>query len=306
MYSLKMHIFLTCFISFYLTFQICAGIGVTISKSGITFDNEANTHISTDEELISFGVTREAWKNYFAQIGRRTDFNEIYYRDPTPPNGNMFSEWGTTSHLAEHDDPNETVEPTKTISQFVEAKILEQSAVPEAVATDGCTNHLKDQDIQCSFKLSTSKSNTVTSSWTYTGGLSVKQDFKIRLSDLLSIGTDITLTASVGHTDTKSEAVTITTETGVVVHKVKPGKSIVANLISERGTMKVQIQYRVSLFGYTIIRGKHHTYRMPTSLALPFDKRTKYITQVVEIGSYSRGRIELVDGETQRVVSSTY
>ena len=90
-----------------------------------------------------------------------------------------------------------------------------------------------------------------------------------------------------------------------------PGKSVIAKLVSSRGTSrgtdKYRVRYRVSLDGQTIVylpkeSSKKNTFIYDTNMLLPDDKRYIYATQVIEVDFYSGGTITVEDQATKEVL----
>ena len=296
MNPLTMYIFVISFIFYYFTIQtVSAGLSVKITDSNDIFaDFPSDFHQSTDDELKSFGITSDNWKKVLAAKGYSSDYPiSIYYHDPTSPLG------GSPIYA------NRNLKPSVTNVEIVEAIPLNQSAVPEIVSTKTCSNKSNSTSIHCHFQLSSSVTDTFSSSWTQSFGVDVNAEISVGFEGFGDASLGTTISTTFDKSASKEQSVTLSDETGVDID-LAPGKSVIAKLVSTRGTAKYQVTYRTYIKGMTVIfwdNPKHGIlFLADTTKTVPKDKFYKYATQVIEVGFYSGGTVTVEDAVTKDVL----
>jgi len=161
-----------------------------------------------------------------------------------------------------------------------------------------------NSNVSATFDASISEtvSNTTESDWSEEDSVSVSQSFSYDVSFLGSGGggeTSFDYTHTWGQGGSESQSIDVGSEQGVSV-TLNPGQSVVAELNASRGTMKIQIVYKVYLTGTTAVNYNptwkdHHFWDLGISGVMNPGGISNEIlvTEVIELGYYSNGEVVL-------------
>ena len=254
-------------------------------------------HIITDTERATFQLKdsqlKEAVKTYF---GKKPD--DAYLHSPTKHDLYNTYNW----------------QQTQTVIVSTSAEILAVTSEPQILKTQTFEN---DSSKEATFNVSISDSVTdsVTSSWQQGGEFTVDQKIKYNVEILGTGGggeTGFSYTDSWGASDSKSQQVTVGSNSGIEV-QLQPGESVVAELSAYRGVMKVRVRYNSYLIGttannYSKTYKGHHFWDFSTPSVMSTSSISNSIVTVedMDLGYYSNGKVTLVDSETKAVKEERY
>lgn len=278
---------------------IYASIDIKIEAS----DNEAersvdvsgtNVDIISDTERNTFQLSDNNLKNAIrAYFGKRPD--DAYVRSPTP--------WGDLYSSYNWPQVSRSLTPQR-------ARILEVSSQPTIVLTQVFKNN--------STKTATFKAmiqqqvqNTVSSTWSKGGELTIGQEinygFDIKVASVTG-KTSFSYTSKWGSSVTKTEAVTVGSESGVQI-TLEPNQSVTAELYATRGSMKIQVDYEATLSGNTAVNygstyKGHHFWSLDINAVLSAGglSRSAQSSEVISLGYYSDSRVVIRDSRTADVL----
>ncbi|GKX42116.1 hypothetical protein SOASR015_11500 [Pectobacterium carotovorum subsp. carotovorum] len=252
----------------------------------IISDTERDTFQLNDRQL------KRAVGVYFGK-----EPNDAYLRSPTPW-GDLYKKYGWQQ-------VSRTLRPVRT-------RVINQSSAPVIVMEQSFKN---ESSVAATFhvKISQNVQNTVKSSWSTGGKLTVGQKINYGVKfPALSIGgeTSISYEQSWGIGGEKSQTVTLGTESGVQV-LLQPGQEIIAELVASRGAMKVQVDYSASLSGQSAVNYNppykgHHFWGLNIISIMSDSKISNSITssETIDIGFYANSRIVIRDKKNGQTVAT--
>nr|AAB41454.1 follicle-specific yolk polypeptide-4 [Galleria mellonella] len=208
-----------------------------------------NVDIITDNERYTFQLTDNNLKNAVqSYFGQRPD--DAFLRSPTPW-GDLYQVYGWP-------------QVARSLSSS-ESKYLQVSSKPSIILTQHFRNN-STQPATFKAQIQQQVQNTVTSTWEKGGELTVGQEIEYGFDiKVVSVGgkTSFSYTSRWGESVSKSETVTVGSESGVEI-TLEPGQAIIAELLATRGTMEIQVDYEATLSGATAVnyantfKGHHH------------------------------------------------
>ncbi|CAH0403637.1 unnamed protein product [Chilo suppressalis] len=276
-----------------------------ISVNVVASDNEAeravelagnNVDIISDNERSTFQLSDSRLKDAVrANFGKRPD--DAYLRSPTP--------WGDLYSSYDWPQVTRTLSPQK-------ATILEVSSQPTIVLTQHFENN-STKPATFTAKIQQSVQNTVTSSWEKGGELTVGQDIEYGFDiKAVSVGgkTSFSFTSKWGESVSKSESVTVGSESGVTI-TLDPHQSVVAELYATRGSMRIKVDYEATLSGVTAINYSkpyqgHHFWALAINSVMSSGNipRSVKSSEVIKMGYYSNSHVVIKDAHTKTMLYS--
>lgn len=256
--------------------------GSTAEASSVKVSG-AIVHVITDSERSIFGITdshlKEAVSAYFGKSP-----NDAYLHSPTPW-GDLYKTYGwpqVQSHL-----------------EVISSEVLGLTSEPVGLATRKFTNN-GTTPATFSADLSDTVTESTETNWSETHGLEVGQtiSYGVEFSGV-NIGgeTSMSYTSEFGRGGSQSKEVSVSATSGVSF-TLDPGKSATVNLSASRGTLKIEVKYRVSLTGDTAVNYNptykgHHFWALPiNSVMSAAGIQTTYeMTETIEVGYYANGEI---------------
>ncbi|XP_013199194.2 spherulin-2A [Amyelois transitella] len=282
-----------------LTFPALVLASIDIEVSG-KFDHDHSNlkvyysgkqvDVITDKERNTFelndGKLKDAIAAYF---GRRPD--DAYLRSPTPWN-DLYRSYGWNQVLR-------TLTPKR-------GKILGISSQPTIVMQQVFENNsTKPADFDVGIHQTVQ--NTVSSSWSKSGDLTLGQEIKYGFDlEVLNGGvtTAFRYTSSWGENTQKSESITIGSTAGMKI-LLQPGQAVLASLHATRGTIKIELEYEASLSGDAAVnyddayRG-HHFWGLDVGAVMASNnlQNKKVSREIIEFGFYSESKVVVNDKNT--------
>lgn len=271
------------------------GIDISI-KAGLTRETSSVgvvgsvQHVITDTEVKTFGIQDKALKNAIGKfVGKNP--NDAYLHSVTPW-GDLYKTYGW--------------DQVETVLVVESATITGITSEPVIVAAQVFSNNSSHKG---TFNVSISDlvANTSTSTWSKTNTINVEQKFTYKV-EFLGVGaggeTSMSYSQEWGESKTETLTVTVGTSSGVTM-ELAPGQSVEAILSASRGVMKIRIVYKAYLKGETAINynppypahNGHHFYAIDIGAVMGEGgiPNLKTFTQDIEIGFYSKSKIEIKD-----------
>lgn len=251
------------------------------------------THVITDNEVNSFGITDGPLKNAVnTNFGRSP--NDAYLHSPTPWN-DLYNSFGWPQ--------------VQTTVRPISATVTDWSSKPLIVATQKFVNNsTKAGDFNVS--ISEQQANTIESNWSVTKTVDVTQTINYGIQFLGSGGggsTAFSYSQSWAQGGSESQTTTLGSAQAVSV-TLQPGQSVVATLTANKGTMTVQVVYEATLSGWTAINydptyNGHHFYGLDIngvmgSAGIP---QTIQFTDTLTVGYFMDATVQLSDTTGQPV-----
>lgn len=278
-------------------------MGITISiiagddqKSSSVSASGSIQHIITDTERNTFKLSDDGLKKAVDKyFGKRP--NDAYLHSPTPWD-DLYKRYGWPQ--------------VQTIVRPTKAEILSITSEPTIVATRIFKNN---SSVKGTFNagIEESVTDTVTSSWSTGGTLTIGQEIEYGIKFL---GSGVSGTTSMSYSQswevggTHEKTTTVGSTSGVTV-ELNPGESVKSILTASRGVMKVRVTYHATLNGSTAVNYNpkykdHHFWGLNIDKvmnAANLDNSLKY-TEDIEIGYYSDAVVELqnVNGQSLKRV----
>ncbi|XP_073965878.1 U-megalopygitoxin(8)-Mo12-like [Choristoneura fumiferana] len=245
--------------------------------------------IISDKERDSFGLSdskvKDGVKNYF---GERPD--DAYLRSPTP--------WGDLYQSNGWSQVARTLTPRS-------GKILSINSKPLIVMRQVFENN-STKEATFNVAITTAVDNTVSSSWSKSGELTVSQEINYGFDiELVNMGgsTTFSYTSGWGQNTEKIQSVTIGTTSALEI-LLKPGESVVAELHATKAVVEVEVEYEASLDGAVAVnysdRYKDHYFwalginPVMSSAGL---QQTIVSKEVIEIDFYAQSKVVVRDGK---------
>ncbi|XP_028165633.1 spherulin-2A-like [Ostrinia nubilalis] len=243
--------------------------------------------IISDEERNTFKIgdsaLKDAVRSYF---GQRPD--DAYLRSPTP--------WGDLYQTYGWSQVTRTLVPRS-------AKVLTISSQPQIVMRQLFENN-STKPATFNVGISQTVQNTVSSSWSTGGQLTIGQEisYGINIEGIVGGGAvSYSYTNSWGRNTEKSQSVTIGASSGMEV-LLQPGQGVVAELEATRGSMKVEVEYLASLDGanavnYAKTYKGHHFWALDVRGVMSSGGISNAVVsrEVLEIGFYSNSKVVVHD-----------
>lgn len=244
--------------------------------------------IISDRERDSFGLSdstvKDGVKKYF---GARPD--DAYLRSPTP--------WGDLYQSNGWSQVSRTLVPRS-------GKILSITTKPLIVMRQVFENN-STKEATFNVGISTAVENTVSSSWSKNGELTVSQEINYGFDiELVKMGgsTTFSYTSGWGQNTEKSQSVTIGTTSAMEV-VLKPGESVVAELHSNKAIVEIEVEYIASLSGAVAVnysdRFRDHYFwaldvnAVMSNAGLP---QTIVSKELIAIDFYAQSKVVVRDG----------
>lgn len=247
-------------------------------------------HVITDTEVKTFGIQDKELKN---AIGKDMGKNPgaAYLHSPTP---------GKDLYKT-YDWPQ-----VETVLVVDSATITGITFKPVIVASQVFENNSSHK---ASFNVSITDlvANTSTNTWSETDTITVGQKFTYEIGFLgTGGGGETSMSYSLEWGESKTETLTVTVgTTSSVSMDLGPGQSVESILIASRGVMKIRIVYKAYLIGDTAVHYDppypahqgHYFYGLPIGEVMSAGgiSNLKTFTQDIEIGFYSKSKIETKD-----------
>ncbi|XP_028165651.1 spherulin-2A-like [Ostrinia furnacalis] len=243
--------------------------------------------IISDEERNTFKIgdsaLKDAVRSYF---GQRPD--DAYLRSPTP--------WGDLYQTYGWSQVTRTLVPRS-------AKVLTISSQPQIVMRQLFENN-STKPATFNVGISQTVQNTVSSSWSTGGQLTIGQEisYGINIEGIVGGGAvSYSYTNSWGRNTEQSQSVTIGASSGMEV-LLQPGQGVVAELEATRGSMKVEVEYLASLDGanavnYAKTYKGHHFWALDVRGVMSSGGISNAVVsrEVLEIGFYSNAKVVVHD-----------
>lgn len=247
------------------------------SEVGVISDTERQTFGLNDDNLKS------AVRAYF---GSRP--SDAYLRSPTPW-GDLYQSYGWNQVIR-------TLIPRS-------GKILKISSQPVMVLRQDFQNN-STKPATFNVGISQAVENTVSSSWSKGGELSVDQEINYGFDiEVVNVGgsTSFSFSSSWGRNTEKSKTVTVGASSALEI-LLQPGQSVTAQLQATRGTIQIEMEYEASLSGATAVnyadgyRG-HHFWSLDVQgvMASAELSNRKISREVIEIDFYTNSRVVVQD-----------
>jgi hypothetical protein len=264
--------------------QADSSVSLAGNNVGIISDTERNTFQLSDSNLKS------AVEKYF---GKRPD--DVFVRSPTP--------WGDLYKTYGWQQVTTTLAPQR-------ARILSLQSQPTIVMSQYFENN-SSQSGEFSAKIFQSVANTVSSTWTTGGEVTVGQTIEYGFDiKVFSVGgsTSFSYTSSWGKSVSKSETVTVGSESGVTI-TLEPGQRVVAELYATRGTMQIQVDYEATLSGYTAVNYSkpyqgHHFWALGINNVMSAGglPRSSKSSEVLKMGYYTDSKVVIRDSKSKQIL----
>ncbi|XP_052747887.1 spherulin-2A-like [Galleria mellonella] len=247
------------------------------NQVGIISDEERNTFELNDNNL------KNSVRSYF---GLRPD--DAFLRSPTPW-GDLYKTYGW-SQVAR------TLEPRN-------GKILKITSKPVIVLEQIFENN-SSKPALFNVGISQTVENTVSSSWSKGGELSVGQEINYGFDIEVANGggtTSLSYTSSFGENTEKSESVTVGASSAMEI-LLQPGQVVVASLQATRGYIQVEIEYDASLNGQSAVNYAdtfkgHHFWALDIRAVMSSGglSNSKVSKETITIGFYSNSKVVVLD-----------
>ncbi|XP_063835207.1 spherulin-2A-like [Ostrinia nubilalis] len=251
----------------------------------------ANIDIISDTERNTFQLSDSNLKNAVGSyFGQRPD--DAYVRSPTPW-GDLYQTYGwrqVTRMLA----------PQR-------GRILQLSSQPAIVLTQVFKNN-STKTATFKAQIQQQVQNTVSSTWSTGGSLTVGQEIKYGFDIVVASvtgKTSFSYTSNWGKSVTKTESVTVGSESGVTI-TLEPNQSVIAELYATRGSMKIQVDYEASLSGNTAINYAktykgHHFWSLDINAVMSAGNidRSVQSSEVITVGYYTDSRVVIRDANSK-------
>ncbi|XP_026754524.2 spherulin-2A [Galleria mellonella] len=256
----------------------------------------SNVDIITDNERYTFQLTDNNLKNAVqSYFGQRPD--DAFLRSPTP--------WGDLYQVYGWPQVARSLSPQR-------ASILQVSSKPSIILTQHFRNN-STQPATFKAQIQQQVQNTVTSTWEKGGELTVGQEIEYGFDiKVVSVGgkTSFSYTSRWGESVSKSETVTVGSESGVEI-TLEPGQAIIAELLATRGTMEIQVDYEATLSGATAVNYAntfkgHHFWALDINAVMTSGdlNPTAHSREVIKLGYYSSSHVVIRDAENNNVLYS--
>jgi hypothetical protein len=252
-------------------------------------------HVITDQERATFKLTDDVLKWMIYYYFEKKSPEHVYLHGPTPPYGDMYAGYNWQQVV--------------TILQVESAQILGITSEPVILGTKDLIN---DSDKRATFHADMSETinETTSSSWSTGGTLSIGETAEVSC-EFLGVGakasTSLSYSQSWGINSEKSKSVEVGTESGVQV-ELDPGESVIAELSSSRGVLKVRIRYKAGLWGlvamhYDELHQGHHDWGLPIGNVMRNVGVCNEVisTEDIEIGYYTNSKVKLRNKKTNKL-----
>ena len=249
-------------------------------------------HVITDAERGTFKLSdaqlKSAVEAYFGKAP-----NDAYLHSPTPWN-DLYKTYGWPQ--------------VQTVLGVQKAEIVSITSEPIIVKTQDFINN-SSKRATFNVAISDEVSDTVTSSWSTGGTLSISESIEVGvdfIADAKST-TEISYSQSWAIGGEHSKTISVGSTSGVTVD-LDPGEGVVAELSASRGVMKVRITYVASLIGSTAMNYNptwkgHHFWSLGIGGVMSSGHVSNAIvsTEEIEIGYYSNSKVTLRDPKSGQV-----
>jgi hypothetical protein len=252
----------------------------------IISDTERNTFKLSDNLL------KNAVESYF---GKRPD--DAYLRSPTP--------WGDLYNTYGWQQVTRTLSPQRST-------ILSLESQPTIVMTQYFENN-SSNPASFTAAIKQSVANTVTTTWENSQEFSIGETIKYAMNiEVFSVGgsTSFSFTGRYGESNSKSETVTVGSESGVKI-ELEPNQNVIAELYATRGTMKIQVEYEASLSGVAAVNYKkiyqgHHFWALPINEVMRAGGMTRTFksTEIINMGYYTDSKVVIRDSNSRKALYS--
>ncbi|CAH0403638.1 unnamed protein product [Chilo suppressalis] len=243
--------------------------------------------IITDTERETFNVRDGSLKDAVrANFGKRPD--DAYLRSPTPW-GDLYQSYGWSQVTRTLIPKKATILGIVSQPTIVMQQIFENNSSKPATFNVGISQEV---------------ANTVSSSWSKGGSLSIGQEINYSFDIEVASGggsTSIDYTNSWGESTEKSETVTVGASTAMDI-LLQPGQSVMAQLHATKGTIKIEVEYEASLSGDTAINYSspyqgHHFWALDVGAVMSSGGISNRLVsrETIEIGFYSQSSVSVQD-----------
>ncbi|KAL0810577.1 hypothetical protein ABMA28_010695 [Loxostege sticticalis] len=243
--------------------------------------------VVSDDERSTFKIGDSNLKDSIrAYFGKRPD--DAYLRSPTPW-GDLYQSYGWP-------------QVTRTLIPR-SAKILAISSQPQIVMRQVFENN-STKPATFNVGISQSVQNTVSSSWSKGGDLTIGQEisYGVDIEGIVGGGsTSFSYTSSWGENTEKSQSVTVGASSAMEI-LLQPGQGVIAELQATRGSIKVEVEYTASLSGSSAVNyGKtykgHHFWSLDIRAIMSSGGLSNSVVskEVLDIGFYSNSKVIVHD-----------
>ncbi|KAG7295238.1 hypothetical protein JYU34_022210 [Plutella xylostella] len=247
----------------------------------------SDVSVISDVERATYKINDGQLKNAIqAYFGKRPD--DAFMRSPTP--------WGDLYRTYGWSEVTRTLRPKS-------ARVLKIAANPEILLEQVFENN-STKPATFNVGISQSVQNTISSSWSKGGDLTVSQEINYGFDiKAVSFGgsTSFSYSSSWGYNSEKSESVTVGSSASMEL-LLLPGQSVRAQLHATRGKALVEVEYEASLSGAIAVnydkgyRG-HHYWSLPVGGVMSSGQISNNIVskEVIEIGYFSNAKVVVHD-----------
>ena len=268
-----------------LSIFIIAGMNASLSSVTATGND---FHVITDQEASVFkigneNILRDIAENY---IGKRP--NRVYLRSDSSWN-DIYETHGWQQVESTLKVKNANIKGITSKPIIIDTKTLSNKSSHRATFNAGISSEV---------------ANTVETNWSTTHSLSFSQaiNYGIQFNGIgLGGESGFNYTGTWGKGGMQSQTITIGSTTGVTV-ELDPGETVTAELIANKGTMDILINYDAILEGnlalnYYFSYNGHRHWSIPIKDALLKSgmETNKQITEEIQIGYYSHSSVVIKD-----------
>ncbi|XP_055316129.1 spherulin-2A-like [Sitodiplosis mosellana] len=243
-------------------------------------------NIITDEERKLFGLEDRQIKSMIETVhGKRP--NDAFVREPTPWNG-LYK----TYHWPE----------VQRITTVRSAEFIEFNHVP-VIVSEGTLINDSTKPGTFSTNLATNVTNSTSTTWTQTHGISVGQkiSYSVKFGNFVKCGGETSFQYS--HSWGEGGSQTKTTSSGVGANisvQLEPGEKVRAQIIASRANAKIKVEYESYLIGdiavnYCPTHKGHHFWAFDVNRVLKENNRQNLVvsTETIVVEMFSKMEVKL-------------
>ena len=270
-----------------LSIFIIAGMNASLSSISATGND---FHVITDQEASVFRIGNESILKDISEnyIGKRP--NSVYMRSDSS-SSDIYESHGWQQVVSTLKVKNASIKGVSLKPIIIDTKTLSNKSSHRATFNAGISSEV---------------SNTVETNWSSTHSLSFSHTINYGIQhNGIRIGGESAFNyiGTWGKGGMQSKTITIGSTTGVTVD-LNPGETVTAELIANKGTMDILVNYDASLEGnlalnyYFSYNGYHH-WSVPIKDALIKSgmETSKQITEEIQIGYYSHSSVVIKDDQ---------
>lgn len=278
-----------------MPFSIAIIAATNLAATHVYLSGDPLYHVITKNEEKTFQIdsNKKLENLIYKAIGEKPEY--IYLHSPAVyppwflPINDLYKEKGWSQVITHLEYENAKINEVKNEIEIVESKIFRNNSSIEATFGG---------------EISTSKTQTAETNWSNSNSVSNSQsiNYNIQFEGIGGSGSNaIEFTKEWGTGGSNTAGVTLTSGSNITI-KLKPGESVVADLIAYKNVIDIDISYKAYLDGYSAIYSYnkyhgHNSYRVSIKDALIMANlnNNKIITEKIKINYYSGSRVELSD-----------